>query len=265
MNVWISSSPAVARVYVQAGRCQVALSKLVWYRMAVVLCPLQWLFKILGTVIHPRRVFNSYCTVTRKSLGLRSVVKRAWPRPSEVCILLFLQMFSWAPTLIQVRGVTGKWDCISSVSPSPCTVDFKSRYAPPAQCLSCLIPQPEMQLLPVFAGSRKRAASKYLGSWSLYFWDLTFAWNETVILPSLRKCRLLLQKDLWRVFQLKIISHQATQTKPPFFSSQNKNLYPHDSFNNNKKEHFTFSSKIDNNKKPKIFHLYLLSFLGSLY
>ena len=167
-------------------------------------------------------------------------MKRAWPRPSEVCMLLFLQMFSWAPTFIQVRGVTGKWDCISSVSPLP------ARLTSRADML--LQPMPEL-----FNTSTRRCSCylsllarekglphKYLGSWSVFLGHLTFAWNETVILPSLRKCRLLLQKDLWRVFQLKIISHQATQTKPPFFSSKTKTFIPHDSFNNNKKEHFHF-------------------------
>lgn len=92
--------------------------KEVWYRMAMVLCPLQRLFKILEPWFIPEE-FSLILYNDQKEFGTQSVVKRAWPRPSEVCMLLFLQMFSWAPTLIQVRRVTGKWDCISSVSPLP--------------------------------------------------------------------------------------------------------------------------------------------------
>lgn len=153
--------------------------KLGWYRMAVVLCPLQRLSKILEAWFILEE-FSLILYNDQKEFGTQSVVKRAWPCPSEVCMLLFLQIFSWAPTLIQVRGVTGKWNCISSVSPLPARL----------RCLSCLPPQPKDAVVTCFCWltQEKGPPQKYLGRWSVFLGHLTFAWTETAIPPSLRKC-----------------------------------------------------------------------------
>lgn len=135
-------------------------------------------------------------------------------RPSEVCMLLFSQMSSSVPTLMQVRGVTGKWNCASSVSLLPARLTW---IVSPQMCstgrhLSCLPPQSGARWLSVFAGFRKGLPHKNMGRWSVYLAHFPLALDYTG-LPLSFRLRLLLQKRLPRCYSLRSFStHQTNWT-----------------------------------------------------
>lgn len=153
----------------------------------------------------------------------------AWLRPSQVCRLLFLQMFSSAPTLIWVRGVTGKWNCISSVSFLPAQLTSAgSPQVSTGWCLSCLpISTWRRSGYLFFAGPRKGLLISDGGD-NLWIWCI-------LPFPGLKERYLLLKErlnqawavltDLWCVSQIKITCHMPFKLNWSFSCSKEKPLF----------------------------------------